>query len=380
MKLFSVLFSSQWLFACILLMLSVSAQGATASSLYQTNIEGTYQPQQLNKAVWLESAFVLAAKKVLAKVSGKVEAAKLPVSLGQGKQWVSSYRVVEESQLDEMTYHLNVSFVFSPVAIDDYLKKKGFESWSSGRLSSLNWILIEPLPSSSDSAVTLLSEANIDDQWLKWSASKNRETVAEDRTVEKPWFATFEQLGFEAELPSGDAKDQATVDVADFLGEFDQNIDRASERYPTDQVWIYHLKQATPTLWRGRYRGLHQTWQKDSELYAFDGLLNHLTHQVTEKMHEQHEVVKANKRLLTVTVAGMTQLEQWHQLDQWIHQHVSGLQSLRLLSVKGDRWTFVVDANQTLDQLARHIRVFKHTVQDHHVVSDQDNHLYLRWM
>lgn len=380
MKPFFVFFSPQWLVACVLLILSVSVQGAKHTSLYETDIDGTYQPHQLDKAVWLESAFVLAAKKVLAKVSGKAEAAKLPVSLGQGKQWVSSYRVVEESQLDEMTYHLKVVFNFSPVAIDDYLKKKGLTPWNSGRLTSLNWILIEPLKSSTDSTVILLSEANANDQWLRWSAPAESKTVDENQTTENPWFATFEQLGFDAWLPLGDLKDQGTVDVADFLGEFDQNIDKASERYQADQVWIYHLKQATPTLWRGRYRGLHQAWQKDSELYAFAGLLNHLTHQATQQMHEQHEMVKANKRLLTVTVVGITELSQWHQLDQWMRQHVGGLQSVRLSSVKGDRWVFMVDANQSLDQLAKQIRLFKHTVQDHNVASSEDNHLHLRWM
>lgn len=214
------------------MLFSVSAPAAVINDLYEAEVPVDGQSPQERA-----DAERTALNQVLIKVTGNREIStdpKVSDLLDSAGRYVQQYRYrqvhpapvagIPESTLAEVLW-----VHFDPAAITRYLSEMQIPVWGKTRSAALLWLAVD-----------------LGDQ---------RYIVAGDKAgdLQQVILKQAARRGVRVFLPLFDLEDQINLSFADVWGDFEQSIDKASQRYQADVVLVGRVYQHQPGVWQGRW-------------------------------------------------------------------------------------------------------------------------------
>ncbi len=211
---------------------SISAPAAVIQHLYESEVPVTGQsPQERSEAVRT------ALNQVLIKVTGNREIgtdSKIGDLLDNADHYVQQYRyrqvvanpvagIPGSTVSEELWVH------FDPTAITRYLSSQQIPVWGKTRSAALLWLAVDQ--------------------------GDQRYIVAGDKAddLQQVILQQASRRGVRVFLPLFDLEDQINLSFADVWGNFEQSIEKASQRYQADVVLVGRVYQPQPGTWQGRW-------------------------------------------------------------------------------------------------------------------------------
>jgi len=213
--------------------LSISAEAGEVERLYEAKIAVTGQGDVERMAVIREGMLL-----VLTRVSGRrdIEAlAEVGQALNNAMRYVQqfNYRVldlemIELSETGE-EYKQELRIRFDDRAINTVLLDAGLPIWGRGRPSLLVWLAVE-------------------DARERYLLGGDTQQPLRDMLESQA-----QQRGVPLLFPLLDLEDQTSLKFADVWGDFQDDIQAASQRYQAEGILVGRLYRQTESEWRARW-------------------------------------------------------------------------------------------------------------------------------
>ena len=307
----------RYLIACLLLILSVSAQAVQLDGLYSASVPVADQSPAVRKAAMAE-----ALKKVIQKVSGRRQPVAEP-SLQAALSNVSSY--VEQFQYqrveDELSaYRLRVSFQKS--ALDTVLQQFSVPVWGRNRPEVLLWLALDD--------------------------GSTRYLLGAESTLDAVLPAASD-AGLAMTLPLLDLDDQRALGFNDVWAGFAEQVLAASQRYGVKQVMHGRLLKIADNEWRLRARLLnaHEQYPEFEQQGRMDEVLAAFFATTAERLADIYAPRGlSQQRPLTMHISGVNDLAKLAEVSDYLSsldriktvewREIQGTELELLLTVSGD--------------------------------------------
>ncbi|NOX75952.1 MAG: DUF2066 domain-containing protein [Gammaproteobacteria bacterium] len=322
------LWTALWLF----LWLPSGGMAAEVSGLYEAEVT-VFSQKRSERA----TAMVSALAEVLAKVSGRRDAAMLRGVARDSKRPAHllqqyRYRAVPTDSADAEDGAQMLLFRFDKAAVDKVLRDNGLPVWGATRPSSLVWLAVED--------------------------EGRRYLVGEDspEPVQALLMAEAKRRGLAVRLPLMDLQDQQALRFGDIWGGFSDVILRASRRYRTEAVLVGRLYRPADGDWQAQWTLLEG---QDMHSWAGNGVLSAEVIDIgvagaIETLASRYAPTSGQGRTgqLSLTVAEVRTLSDYARVSRYLAslQQVTGLQASR---VAADRVTFELDVESGPEAIAQ---------------------------
>ena len=213
-------------------LVSMPASAAVIQNLYEAEVPVAGQsPQERADAVRT------ALNQVLIKVTGNREIStdpKVGDLLDNAERYMQQYRYRQVhadpvAGIPGSTVSQALWVHFDPTAVTRYLSGKQIPVWGKTRSAALLWLAVDQ--------------------------GDQRYIVAGDKAddLQQVILQQAARRGVRVFLPLFDLEDQLNLSFADVWGNFEQSIDKASQRYQADVVLVGRVYQPQPGTWQGRW-------------------------------------------------------------------------------------------------------------------------------
>lgn len=292
---------------------SVSARAAVIQNLYEAEVPVNGQSSHERT-----DAVRTALNEVLIKVTGNRDISSNPKIgdlVDNAEQYVQQYRYRQVhgnpvAGIPETTVREALWVHFDPIAITRYLSGMQIPVWGKTRSATLLWLAVD--------------------------RGSQRYIVAGDKAddLQQVIMQQATRRGVRVLLPLFDLEDQRNLSFADVWGDFEQSIDKASQRYQADVVLVGRVYEPQPGAWQGRwtlYEG-HNTrnWEVDGADIndvvgqGIDGLADTLAGQFAQVISE------TVKDSAVLEVTGVTSIDDYARVVKYL----GGLESVAQVQVQ----------------------------------------------
>lgn len=300
-------------------LISVAAPAAVIKNLYEAEVPVDGQSSQERA-----DAVRTALNQVLIKVTGNREISSEPKVgdlLDNAGRYVQQYRYRQlhgnpVAGIPESTVREVLWVHFDPAAITRYLSSMQIPVWGKTRSAALLWLAVDQ--------------------------GDQRYIVAGDRAgdLQQVILQEAARRGMRVFLPLFDLEDQLNIGFADVWGDFEQSIDKASQRYQADVVLVGRVYQPQPGKWQGRwtlYEG-HNTRSKwdvegadinDVVSQGIDGLAETLAGQFAQVISE------TVKDSATLEVTGVASIDDYARVIKYLGA-LESVAQVQVQQVAGD--------------------------------------------
>ncbi len=317
-----MIYGRLWTVLWLLLWLPSGAMAAEVSGLYEAEIT-VFSQKRSERA----TAMVSALAEVLAKVSGRRDAAMLrgvardsksPAHLLQQYR----YRTLPVDSADAGDNAQILLFRFDKAAVDKVLRDNGLPVWGATRPSSLVWLAVE-------------------DEGRRYLVGGDS-----PEPVRALLMAEAKRRGLAVSLPLMDLQDQQALRFGDIWGGFSDVILQASRRYRTEAVLVGRLYRPAGGDWQAQWTLLEG---QDMHSWTGNGVLPAEVIDVgvagaIETLASRYAPTSGQGPAgqLPLTVAEVRTLSDYARVSRYLAslQQVAGLQVSR---VEADRVTFELD-------------------------------------
>lgn len=295
--------------------LSFGVSAATVQDLHNVYVPVENQTEESRK-----DAIGGAFQKVLIKVSGTKDILNNEILMGEqakAKSYISSLRYERDSS-DKL--QLSVTFMAAP--LQTLLESAGAPVWGASRPLTQLWIA----ESTGRDRVVIGGEGSESDTWFR-----------------KLQFA-MQARGLPVIFPNWDLEDEMALPIARLWGLFEQDIDRAVDRYASDGYLAGRILQSV-----GRYRFEGYLTYGDTretlEVSASsESLLAHeIAGIIAEGLSDRYAVVaqKGIDNGYMLRVRGIQGFSSYRELLDYLGAHV-GVREARLVKAQGDTLTLAL--------------------------------------
>lgn len=193
-----------------------------------------------------QTAIATGMRDVLLRVSGRslvLTVTTVEAALLQPTRYVQRYRYFERKVAGVQQKHLRVEF--DKKAINKLLRDNRLPVWGRNRPSTLLWLVIDN--------------------------RRSRTLLSNDREVEARQYieAQAQRRGLPLRLPLYDLTDRSNLNISDVWGNFEDTIQRASERYHSEAVLVGRVYKTYSNSWSGRWtlysEGRRLDWESEGE-------------------------------------------------------------------------------------------------------------------
>lgn len=291
---------------------SFCVSAATVRDLHSVHVPVDNQTEQSRK-----DAIGGAFQKVLIKVSGTKDILNNEILMGEqanAKSYISSLRYERDS-----SNQLQLSVTFMAAPLQTLLESADAPVWGASR----------PL-------IQL---------WIAESTGRERTVVRVENEI---WFrelqSAMEARGLPIIFPNWDLEDEIALPVASLWGLFEQDIDRAVDRYASDGYLAGRILQSA-----GRYRfegylTFGDTRETLEVSATSEGLLaNEVAGIIAEGLSDRYAVVaqKGVDSGYMLRVNGVQGFSSYRELLDYLGAHV-GVREARLVKAQGDTLTLAL--------------------------------------
>lgn len=291
---------------------SFCVSAATVRDLHSVHVPVDNQTEQSRK-----DAIGGAFQKVLIKVSGTKDILNNEILMGEqanAKSYISSLRYERDS-----SNQLQLSVTFMAAPLQTLLESADAPVWGASR----------PL-------IQL---------WIAESTGRERTVVRVENEI---WFrelqSAMEARGLPIIFPNWDLEDEIALPVASLWGLFEQDIDRAVDRYASDGYLAGRILQSA-----GRYRfegylTFGDTRETLEVSATSEGLLaNEVAGIIAEGLSDRYAVVaqKGVDSGYMLRVNGVQGFSSYRELFDYLGAHV-GVREARLVKAQGDTLTLAL--------------------------------------
>lgn len=323
----SKLMKSMIFLGFLLALFSGSSSSEGIKSLYEVEVPVVGQ-ESAERNTAIRDAF----GRMLVKVTGNrkiAERGELAADIGKAPRYVQQYRYrlapVEtkpkpdaESALEvEPLRLLNVTF--DAAAVDRLLRDRRLPIWGGNRPTTLVWLGTEQ--------------------------NRKRQLALPDTApgLMAALASPADSRGIPLLFPLMDLEDQASLQVSDLWGDFENNIRRASQRYSTDLILTGRLTRVTNGLWRANWR-LYQSdrvssWSDEGsnrKTLAAGGMQH-----VADLLADRFAPVGGdnNLTLVRIKVEGIVDFKRYFSVNRFL-QSISSVEHTEITFAEADAVTF----------------------------------------
>ncbi len=307
-------------------------------------VDGLYESQQLVTSQGRDerqTAMGLALAEVLAKVSGRLDVTGAPgiaPVLEQSANYVQQYRYRSaEGQLAaDGAAQQWIWFRFDEKAVNGVLRKNGLPVWGRTRPATLVWLALEQ----GDGRYMLGGDTMKDIREVLEREARRR--------------------GLAILLPLWDLEDQMAISFADVWGNFQEAINRASERYQAEAVLVGRMSLSNSNVWTARWTlyegGTNQSWQiqgpATNEILSagMDGTLRSLASRYAQMLTDD------NPTTVALTVLDVSGVKDYARITKYL-QSLEQVKSYQPKSINADSVEFTVDVRGTPAALTQTIKL-----------------------